>query len=326
MNRVETSDIASPRSHWLADKSAGVGNHSSRVVFETVGPADAPAIVVLGGISSSRHVTATESDPRPGWWDDFVGPAKVIDTNRFRVLGMDYRAVGRRNRAVTTHDQALALASALDRAAIPKVRAIVGASYGGMIALAFGAIAPHRAEHLVVIGAAHESAPLATALRILQRRIVELGIATGQAPEALVIARGLAMTSYASADEFSHRFGGSGYREASDKCGEIDAFLRDSGEIFARSCTPERFLALSQSLDLHKVRPEDIRVPATLIAVQEDTLVPVAQVRELAARIGAPCSVVEISSRHGHDTFLNAPALLAPFVARSLEPQAGICS
>ena len=195
-----------------------------------------------------------------------------------------------------------------------------------MVALAFAAIAPQRVEHLVVIGAAHESAPFATALRIIQRRIVELGIATGRARDALVIARGLAMTSYASADDFSHRFRGLDDREASDKCGEIDEFLRDSGETFATSCTPERFLALSQSLDLHEVKPEDIRVPTTLIAVQEDTLVPVAQARELAARIGPHCRLIEISSRHGHDTFLNAPALLAPFVARSLQPQAGICS
>jgi homoserine O-acetyltransferase len=271
-------------------------------------------------------VTATESDPRPGWWEAFVGPDKVIDTNRFRAVGIDYRVVARRNRPLTTHDQAIALATALDLAGISKVRAIVGASYGGMVALAFGAIAPQRVEHLIVIGAAHESAPLSTALRILQRRIVELGIATGKSRDALVIARGLAITSYTSAEEFSDRFGGSAGREASGKCEQIDAFLSDSGETFATACTSERFLALSQSLDLHKVKPEDVRVPTTLIAVQQDTLVPLAQIRELAARLGAPCRLVEISSLHGHDTFLNAPELLAPFVVQSLEPQAGIRS
>jgi homoserine O-acetyltransferase/O-succinyltransferase len=74
------------------------------------------------------------------------------------------------------------------------------------------------------------------------------------------------------------------------------------------------------------VKPEDVRVPTTLIAVHEDTLVPLAQVRQLAARIGAPCRLVEISSSHGHDTFLNAPGLLAPFVDQSLQPRAGICT
>ncbi len=326
MTRVQTSDTASPRARSILKRSAGPANHLFRAAFETVGPADGPAVVVLGGISASRHVTATEIDPRHGWWEAFVGPAKVIDTNRFRVVGMDYLSVGRRNRPLSTRDQALALAAAIDRASIPSVRAIVGASYGGMVALAFGATAPERVEHLVVIGAAHESAPLATALRILQRRIVELGIATGRSREALVIARGLAMTSYASVEEFSDRFGGLNAREAPGRCDAIDAFLADSGETFAAGCTPERFLALSQSLDLHHVNPEEVRVPTTLIAVEQDALVPIAQIRELAKRISGPSRVIEISSRHGHDTFLNYPALLAPFVASCLETQAGILS
>ena len=326
MTRVQTSDTASARTRSIHKRSAGNTGHSFRTAFETVGPGDAPAVVVLGGISASRHVTATESDPRHGWWQAFVGPAKVIDTNRFRVVGIDYLSVGRRNHPLSTHDQALALAAALDRASIPKVRAIVGASYGGMVALAFGAIAPERVEHLVVIGAAHESTPLATALRILQRRIVELGIATGRSREALVIARGLAMTTYASVEEFANRFGVLDRREASARRDAIDTFLADAGESFAARCTPERFLALSQSLDLHKVKPEDIRVPTTLIAVEQDTLVPIAQVRELATRIAAPSRVIEISSGHGHDTFLNDPALLSPFVASCLETQAGIRS
>src|SRR5215211_506661 len=135
MTRVQTSDTASPRARTINRRSARPANHFFRTAFETVGPADAPAVVVLGGISASRHVTATESDPRQGWWQAFVGPAKVIDTNRFRVLGIDYLSAGRRNRPLSTHDQALALAAALDRASIQKVRAIVGASYGGMVAL-----------------------------------------------------------------------------------------------------------------------------------------------------------------------------------------------
>jgi homoserine O-acetyltransferase len=326
MTRVQTSDTAVSRPRPILKTSAGPKNHFFRTAYETVGPAGAPAVVVLGGISASRHVTATESDPRPGWWQAFVGPAKVIDTNRFRVVGIDYLSGGRRDRPLSTRDQALALAAALDRAAIPSVRAIVGASYGGMVALSFGAIAPERVEHLVVIGAAHESAPLATALRMLQRRIVELGIATGRSRDALVIARGLAMTTYASVEEFSSRFGELSGWGASGRCEAIDAFLAESGETFAARCTPERFLALSQSLDLHTVNPEDVRVPTTLIAVEQDTLVPIAQIRELATRIAAPSRVIELSSRHGHDTFLNNPGLLAPFVASCLETQAGIRS
>jgi homoserine O-acetyltransferase len=288
----------------------------NRDEFEIIGPPDAPVVAVLGGISASRHVTSTPANPERGWWEEFVGRDKTIDTNQFRVLSIDYRSTGRTDRALTTYDQALALTSALDAAGIEKLRAIVGASYGGMVALTFGAIAPQRVERLVVIGAAHESAAIATALRILQRRVVELGLSTGRGHDGLVIARGLAMTTYSSAEEFSNRF----ERDASRH--SIANFLTDSGKRFADRCTPERFLALSESLDRHSVTPEEILVPTTLIAVEEDALVPIAQVRELAARIAAPCELIELQSQYGHDTFLHAPELIVPFVARSLEFQA----
>lgn len=286
---------------------------------EIVGPVDAPVIVVLGGISSSRHVTATTENPEHGWWESFVGEGRTIDTSRYRVVSIDYEAFGKDGRPITTGDQALALASALDASGIRKVRAIVGASYGGMVALAFGASAPDRVKRLVVIGAAHESAPLSTAMRFLQRRVVELGLEADRAREALVIARGLAMTTYSTAEDFTARFR-SEDDATEDTRQSIADFLNASGETFVHRCSPERFLAISESLDLHNVRPEDVHVPTTLIAVEEDSLVPIGQVRELAIRLGARCTLVEISSRHGHDTFLAAPELIAPFVRRALLP------
>lgn len=298
----------------------------SRESFEIAGSPDAPVVVVLGGISASRHVTSSSANPRPGWWEAFCGPGRVIDTERFRILSIDYRAEGRDGRSLTTYDQALALASALDSAGIKSVRAVVGASYGGMVALAFGAIAPQRVHRLVVVGAAHESAPIATALRLLQRRVVELGLATGRSHEALVLARGIAMTSYASAEEFARRFAAVESDEAWKHCQAIGDFLEVSGESFARNCTPQRFLALSESLDTHHVCPESIQVPTTLIAVREDALVPIEQARYLARKLGAPCRLVELSSPHGHDTFLNAHQLIAPFVAEALGISNGIDS
>ena len=64
---------------------------------------------------------------------------------------------------------------------------------------------------------------------------------------------------------------------------QIDSFLTQAGRRFADRCTPERFLALSKSLDLHSVRPEEIFVPTTLIAVEEDAP---ARVDEFAHEVG----------------------------------------
>lgn len=325
MTRVKTSVTTA---NWLFAPKLRIERSQSATYlgldFEIVGPPNAPVVVVLGGISASKHVTSSIGDPRAGWWEEFAGPARTIDTDRFRILSIDYRDEGARGEQLTTFDQALALAKALDSARIESVHAIVGASYGGMVALAFAASAPTRVDHLVVIGAAHESAPIATALRLLQRRVVELGIETGKSREGLVLARGIAMTSYASADEFGRRIAGAESDEASERRGAIGDFLEAGGETFARNCTPERFLALSESLDSHQVKPGDVHVPTTLIAVREDTLVPVEQVRYLAQNLGGPCRLVELSSSQGHDTFLNAHDLIAPFVTDALATPNGI--
>src|SRR5215208_2105909 len=169
--------------------------------FTLVGRTDAPIVVALGGISATRHVVfgpstplgAGSAPPAPGWWSNIAGEGKAIDVTRFRVLGLDFMdggrdATGRPRRTVTTHDQALFLAGVLKSIGHDRVHAVVGSSYGGMVALAFAERFPAMLERLVAISAPHESHPMSTALRTLQRRVVELGLETGRAADGLSIA------------------------------------------------------------------------------------------------------------------------------------------
>lgn len=280
---------------------------------EIVGPRGAPVIAVLGGISASRHVTSSLSDPSRGWWEDVVGAGRPIDTRHFQVIGIDY-VTRSGDGPVTTIDQAEALATALDDAGIRNLHAVVGASYGGMVALAFGVRFPTRAKRLIVISAAHESDPIATALRHLQRRVVELGSAVGRERDGLAIARGIAMTSYLTPRHFEERVAGFDRSDSSAVEDRIGAYLKTRGEQFAEQWTPERYNALSLSLDLHKIRPEDVIVPTTVIAITGDRLVPVEQSRELACRLGGLSQLIELDSSFGHDAFLGDSARIAPLI------------
>ena len=290
----------------------------SGIDYEIVGPLGAPVVAVLGGISSTRHVTSTAIDPQLGWWEDAVGAGRAIDTKRFLVLGIDYISISRHSSTVTTSDQADALADVLDHARIRSLHAIVGASYGGMVALAFGAAYRARCKRLIVIGAAHESDPLATALRHLQRRVIELGANLGRERDALTIARGIAMTSYLTPNYFKERFIDCDHADSRVLEDRIGSYLRKKGEDFADSWTSEKYNALSLSLDLHRVRPEDIAVPATVIAVSSDRLVPIEQARQLVDRLGGPAQLIEIDSPFGHDAFLGDAHRLAPFIEELL--------
>ena len=290
----------------------------SGVSYEIVGPIGAPVVAVLGGISSTRHVTSTAIDSRPGWWEEAVGPGRAIDTKRFLVLSIDYVSTSRDSSTITTSDQADALADALDHAHIRSLHAIIGASYGGMVALAFGAAYRARCKRLIVIGAAHESDPLATALRHLQRRVIQLGANLGRERDALTIARGIAMTSYLTPNYFKERFVDSDHADSRVLEDRIGSYLRKKGEDFADSWTSERYNALSLSLDLHRVRPEDIAVPATVIAVSSDRLVPIEQARQLVDRLAGPAQLIEIDSQFGHDAFLGDAHRIAPFIEELL--------
>ena len=290
----------------------------SGINYEIVGPLGAPVVAVLGGISSTRHVTSTAIDPQPGWWDEAVGAGRAIDTKRFLVLSIDYVSNSRGKSTVTTSDQADALADVLDHARIRALHAIVGASYGGMVALAFGAAYPARCKRLIVIGAAHESDPLATALRHLQRRVIELGANLGRERDALTIARGIAMTSYLTPNYFKERFIDSDHSDSRVLEDRIGSYLRKKGEDFADKWTSEKYNALSLSLDLHRVRPEDISVPATVIAVSGDRLVPIEQARQLVDRLAGPAQLIEIDSPFGHYAFLGDALRIAPFIEELL--------
>ncbi|HEX5182389.1 MAG TPA: homoserine O-succinyltransferase [Allosphingosinicella sp.] len=282
------------------------------------GPAGAPAIVVLGGISGNRFVART-ADGGPGWWRGLVGPGRAIDPARHCVIGLDFAADTTGATAPTTADQARVLAAALDTLGIPKAAAIVGASYGGMVALALAEIAPERVERLVIVSADAEPHPAATAGRELQRRVVALGLDHGCGGEALAIARGMAMMSYRTGDEFAARFTG-GIDAACPRTGsEPGAYLRARGDDFRAVMSPERFLSLSASIDRHRVDPTRIAVPALLIGAETDQLVPAGQMCALAAALAGPTQLRLLPCLYGHDMFLkdaeSVGRLVVPFLA-----------
>jgi homoserine O-acetyltransferase len=295
------------------------------VRFEAHGAADSPAVLALGGISASAHLAAHEENGQPGWWEPQVGPFRALDPRRLRVIGMDY--LGEQLRAgepvplVDTRDQAHAAAAVLDALGIDRLHALVGASYGGMVALAFAECYPARVERLVVVSAAHQPHPMATAVRAVQRRIVRDGVRDGRPREALAVARALAMTTYRTDQEFADRFGaGWSVHEGAARFA-VEDYLDHCGRRYAEAHTAERFLCLSQSIDLHRVEPEAVRVPTTLVAVRGDPIAPPWQVTELATRLGARTRLHEIRSTFGHDGFLKEEGAIAAILTHALETE-----
>jgi len=298
------------------------------VAWRLEGRPDAPVVVALGGISAHRCIFGTR-DPRQGWWSELAGPGRPLDATRFRLLGFDFLggsglttgpAPGDKAfPAISAHDQAQLLVALADHLGIATLHAIAGASYGGMVALAFAEQFPQRVARLLVIGAAHRSNPMATAWRSVQREIVRFGLARGDGPGGLRLARALAMATYRTRAEFAQRFTNEARLAGGRATFPVEDYLFARGEAYAGQYRPEAFLCLSQSIDLQQADPAAIRVPAVLVGVLEDQLVTIEDMRELAAGLAGPCQLHEMHSLFGHDAFLKERDLLAPAFAQALD-------
>ena len=277
------------------------------VTIQLAGDPSRPLVAAMGGISGNRFVARGQSGG-PGWWQGLVGDGCAIDPRKHHVLGLDFAADPEGRNAPSTHDQAMVLAACLDATGLQQFDLILGASYGGMVALAFAELFPSRVANLAVISAAAEPHPVATATRELQRRVVALGLANGAGDEALSIARGMAMISYRSPEEFAERFKG-GLAE-DDPIGATDPgrYLRARGDAFRHIMSPGRFLSLSASIDRHRVNPARITTRTLLIGANSDQLVPPSQMRLLADALGGEAAVHLRDCLYGHDMFLKEAA------------------
>jgi homoserine O-acetyltransferase len=296
-----------------------------------------PLVLAIGGISGHRRVF-DEQQASAGWWQEVVGPGRALDSTRLRVLGIDYLGgsgassgpppgsafgqepgqgaassapAGEPPPSIASVDQAAAIVQLLDHLGVAKLRAVVGASYGAMVALALGERWPERVGRLIVISGADRAHPMATAWRTVQRRTVRFAQQQGASAEGLELARALAMASYRSPEEFVARFAAPPQRVQGRFVFPVEEYLFARGRAYAAQYRPESFLCLSESIDLHSVEATRITVPSTVVGVREDQLVPIEDMRALAARL-PDARLHEISSPHGHDAFLKEPGQLRP--------------
>jgi homoserine O-acetyltransferase len=310
LSRVQRGELALPDPFRL---ESGQVLRNACLAWQCAGPADAPLVIALGGISAHRHVTC--DDARSGWWDAQCGVERALDTRSYRVLGIDWLGgvddstgprEGEEFPAVSTLDQARALLLLLNRLGVRRVHLLVGASYGGAVAQHLAVLLGERLRRLVLLSAAQRSAQFALALRHVQRTILDLG---ADAPQALALARSLAVLGYRTPEGIEQRFG---------NAEPVLPWLAHHGERFVARFNAASYRCLGASLDAHTFDPATLRVWTTLFAVREDLIVPVCLLREFAA-LASRCELVEISSCYGHDAFLKEEECVGAVLRDALE-------
>ncbi|KAI9815617.1 MAG: hypothetical protein M1826_001985 [Phylliscum demangeonii] len=253
------------------------------IAYETWGQlneARSNVILLHTGLSASSHAHSTPENPRPGWWEKFIGPGGPLDTNRFlivctNVIGGCYGSTGpssidpsdgrpyaTRFPILTMQDMVRAQFRLLDHLGVTEVYASVGASMGGMQSLAAAALFPERVGRIVSISGCARSHPYTIAIRHTQRQVLMMDphwargyYYAGIPPHAgMKLAREIATITYRSGPEWEQRFG----RRRADParppalCPDflIETYLDHAGEKFCLEYDANSLLYVSKAMDL----------------------------------------------------------------------------
>ena len=253
------------------------------VAFETWGKLNTEksnAILLHTGLSASSHAHSTEANPKPGWWEKFIGPGGPLDTKKYfiictNVIGGCYGSTGpssvdpadgqnyaTRFPVLTMEDMVRAQVRLLDAFGIDKLHASVGSSMGGMQSLAAGVLYPEKVGKIVSVSGCARSHPYSIAMRHTQRQVLMMdpnwnrGFYYRNIPPhaGMKLAREIATVTYRSGPEWEQRFG----RRRADPsrppalCPDflIETYLDHAGEKFCLEYDANSLLYVSKAMDL----------------------------------------------------------------------------
>jgi homoserine O-acetyltransferase/O-succinyltransferase len=320
------------------------------MAYESWGePNGANTVLLFTGLSPSAHAASSPEDPEPGWWEDMIGPGRALDTGRFHVvcvnsLGSCFgssgpaspdpatgRVYGTDFPELSLEDVALAARRLLDVLGIEHLHTVMGASMGGMSALAFARANPERFDNLSLISTAAVPSAYAIALRSLQREIVRSDPAwqkgaypPGAGPgEGGCMGSKLGTTTYRAAEEWEQRFGHKRIDALRRRAVpfamefEVESYLEHQAQKFCDQFDANCYLYLSRAVDRFDLCEDGCDVTelfagaaprhVQIIGVHTDTLFPPSQqawLSEAFGRAGAQVDVRVLDCLQGHDAFL----------------------
>lgn len=253
-----------------------------RIAYEHWGTLNAQrnnAILLQCGMSASSHAASHSKNPSTGWWEDYIGPGKPLDTNLFFVIctnnlggcygttgpsskDADGKRWGSRFPRFEVADQVAAQMLLMDHLGIDRLHACVGSSLGGMQSLCAAALFPERVAKFVSISACAKSFPGSMAFRHAQRQAIMADpmwrggdYYDGPLPEAgLKLARQLGTITYRSGQEWQERFGQARkgapfYTMGLEHEFEIEHYLAHQGKKWVGNYDPNSMLWISKAMD-----------------------------------------------------------------------------
>ena len=278
--------------HQIGSFEPELGGYLEEVTlaYETWGeldPSGENGVLIVHALTGDSHCAGgiSEAYKRGGWWDEMVGPGRLVDTDEHfvvcsNVLGgclgstgpasvdpaTDYQ-YGMRFPIVTISDIVRAQKRLLDDLGVRKLEVVIGGSIGGQQALEWALKFPDFVEKAVPVAATGALGPQGLGMSEIGRRAIMADpnwqggdyYGTGKSPETgLAIARMAGMLTYQSAEGQWERFGREEatrpalYEEFGGRF-EIESYLHYQGHDLTGRFDANSYLYLTRAMDLYDI-------------------------------------------------------------------------
>lgn len=272
-----------------------------QLVYETYGELNANrsnAVLICHALSGSHHAAGYHSmeDRKPGWWDNYIGPGKAIDTNHFFVvcpnnLGGCHGSTGPTSinpatgepwgpdfPKVRVRDWVHTQARLADYLGIEQWAAIVGGSLGGMQVTRWALEYPQRLRHAVVIASAMKLSAQNIAFNETARQAIMADpnfhggryLTHNTHPKSgLAVARMIGHITYLSDHAMGEKFGrelrSGSFTPGNDEPVEfqVESYLRYQGDVFANTFDANSYILITRALDYFDLAREYDHDPVT---------------------------------------------------------------
>ncbi len=321
------------------------------VAYETYGtlsPQRDNALLICHALSGDSHVGRHHKDDGPGWWELVVGPGRPIDTDRYFVIcpnilggcrgttgpnsinpqtGHEY---GPDFPLVTVGDMVRVQARLVEHLGIERLRAVVGGSLGGQMALDWSVRFADRVAGVAAIATSSRLTSQALAFDVIGRNAILRDndyqggrfYGDGDGPEVgLAIARMLGHITYLSREAMTQKFDADrlmarDVQTQFETKFSVGSYLAYQGDRFVERFDANSYLTLSMAMDLFDMGSSVEQLAERLglstcrwlvISFTSDWLFPPFQGRNIVDALIArnkPVSYCNIESDCGHDAFL----------------------
>ena len=259
-------------------------NHT--LVYETYGTLNknnTNAILICHALSGNHHAAGVyEQDAKPGWWDQYIGPGKPIDSNRFFIvcvnnIGSCFGSTGPTSEnpetgkpygadfpPVRARDWVESQRLLMEHLNIDCWAAVVGASLGGMQAMRWSLEHPEKLQHAVVIASSMKLTAQNIAFNEIARKAIKSDtdfcdgnyLQENKIPhQGLALARMIGHVTYLSDELMGQKFGrdlkaGDLLQGKTDPVEfQIESYLNYQGDKFSDFFDANSYILITKMLD-----------------------------------------------------------------------------